>query len=51
MVCGPLDAPCSTHFEIYKHMRLLWMKYVCSKGEFDEWHKLEYVLELAKIVG
>ena len=51
IVCGPSDALCCAHFEIYKQMTLLWMKSMCSKREFDEWHKLDSVMGACKDCG
>jgi hypothetical protein len=42
---------CNAHNRVYKHISLLWEECVCSKGEFDQWYKLEFVMGTCKQCG
>jgi len=35
---------CQAHTNSYKEMTTLWEDFVCLKGEFEEWHKLNYLM-------
>ncbi len=35
---------CQAHVKAYKGMTMLWEECLCLKLEFEEWHKLEYLM-------
>jgi hypothetical protein len=42
-VCGLYGQPCQASYVAYKGITDMWEAIACPKGEYEEWHKRNYL--------